>query len=751
MSVPIIVLIAALPVSTLPVRGADEMGQSDAVAPPAGIPSNPAKPSDAAVHDYWPGHGDGQRMLPEPRRVLPRRSISRDNPTASIVLKLSHQCDFKALVSKQGEALLAHIRNMHFDCISELFNQVPAPTRFRAFQESRMLTVSNAALSDVIAYDGANGTDALVKLLYYLQAGHFVQFNNPDEDDLRWAPVINAKKVEVIEAFLANAHRDDENNETGAIAQVIFALMDAPALRLRYVDSVADWLSRWSRERAESYNQGNAALAALTLLFACHSEPGFKALVRNDATVPNVLLDLVLSDWMVGTAAEWLLRDAARELARFLGFSDIPIYDEVRAAVARVLARYEPFGRGAAAWVATVSAALYYLDCSDIGVCQQIEEVKNSVLSVEHSCNERVVIRGQDLNDQQLAESCAALRRLDDTFHWLLKTNRQQPVADDVTARYESVAFADYDNYATYSPLLFGNSTNNGGIYFEGDPSQPGNVSRHLGYVATWLQGKPIWNIEHEYVHHLDGRYNMYGSFQSYRVSTHKTVWWIEGLAEYLSLREDNQSAIAVVSPDALALDKIFETTYDDGVVLVYRWGYLAVRFMFERKPTEINQLLGLLRAGNYDGYLDYIDAGMGTRNENAWRGWLPNVKATQHANVDALPTLLARELSTFDDETRRVAVDIGTLLGNGRALAVNAVSTNPAVARVSTDGDRLIVVAVAAGRVTIIVDVSDRWGTTKRRFELIVTNECPRWLCPSFASGWRLAVLAPAQDQPSD
>ena len=70
-------------------------------------------------------------------------------------------------------------------------------------------------------------------------------------------------------------------------------------------------------------------------------------------------------------------------------------------------------------------------------------------------------------------------------------------------------------------------------------------MSRHLGHVATWLPNEPIWNLEHEYVHSLDSRFNLYGDIGDSRIDTHKTLWWMEGLAEYLSRRDDNERAIA--------------------------------------------------------------------------------------------------------------------------------------------------------------------------------------------------------------
>ncbi|PPJ44561.1 peptidase, partial [Rhizobium sp. KAs_5_22] len=84
-----------------------------------------------------------------------------------------------------------------------------------------------------------------------------------------------------------------------------------------------------------------------------------------------------------------------------------------------------------------------------------------------------------------------------------------------------------------YAGAIFGIDTNNGGMYLEGDPSAPGNQARFIAYEAEWLRPTfEIWNLTHEYVHYLDGRFDMWGDFQA--AMQQKTVWWVEGFAEYL-------------------------------------------------------------------------------------------------------------------------------------------------------------------------------------------------------------------------
>ncbi|MBA5760389.1 collagenase, partial [Escherichia coli] len=73
--------------------------------------------------------------------------------------------------------------------------------------------------------------------------------------------------------------------------------------------------------------------------------------------------------------------------------------------------------------------------------------------------------------------------------------------------------------------------------------------------------------------HYLDGRYDMAGDFS---VSTAKpTVWWIEGVAEYLSRKNDNQESIDAVRTGAYRFSDVLGTRYasSDYVARAYRWG----------------------------------------------------------------------------------------------------------------------------------------------------------------------------------
>lgn len=722
---------AAAPVGFAEIAPAD-LG-SDAMA------ISPQSPN-RKVEDRWPSRPlrEKSRTPPEP----PRWPIPRVAKTLPPVQAQEHGCDFEGLVAKSGEDFVAHVRTMAWDCVSALFSRAPIEIRLAAFAEENMVVVAGAARRLAIAFDGTGDGQGLGPLLVYLRAG--LRGEPYELAQLQWSPAVHAAVTAALDSLVANPRLQDETGSAGLVLENAFPLMDGPPWRLDYLSVVVDWLSRWGPVRAADRGQRQAALGALRLMFNCQAHAGFEAVVAELPAVVTTLGNLALGDWMVGTDAEDLAASGARVLAVLLGYPNLPFYEEVRQGVQQVLDRYDPLGESARLWTGAAGVVVYYGECEAFGICEQLADLQNAVLSVNHSCNPSVRIRGQGLSVRQLTAACASLRRQEAIFHWRLMTNRQ-PVADDLTAVHEIVAFADYDNYHTYSGLFFGNPTDNGGIFYEGDPSQPGNVARHLGYVATWLPNEPIWNLEHEYVHHLDSRFNLYGDIGESRIDTHKTLWWIEGLAEYLSRRDDNERAIALARASPLALQEVFTATYASGVDRVYRWPYLAVRFLFERHPAAVAEVVGHLRTGDYDGYLNFVNAGLGlgAAQNTEWQDWLGEVESIEYHDVATISLDVPPEVSIVEGG---IVVDFARV-HPGRTLMVRAVSSNPEVVAVAVQNGRLTVTAASVGEAIIHITVSDAWNTAARQFT-VAAIECPTWLCRSFTSGWRQALLVPGNER---
>ncbi|WP_342343042.1 collagenase [Shewanella salipaludis] len=189
----------------------------------------------------------------------------------------------------------------------------------------------------------------------------------------------------------------------------------------------------------------------------------------------------------------------------------------------------------------------------------------------------------------------------------------------------------DYERYVT---AHFNVPSDNGGMYLEGHPEAPNNSAEFVTYEH---QGQ-IWNLAHEYVHYLDGRFNLYGDFCANLHDSHSApeycpapapllpylVWWSEGLAEYIAKGNDNPAALKLADEPGYALSALFDTGYEHnaGTERIYLWGYLAVRFMLERHKPRLDAMLAFTRKGDYPRYQALITSwGDGMDDEfSLWR-----------------------------------------------------------------------------------------------------------------------------------
>ncbi|WP_279489510.1 collagenase [Actinomadura sp. KC216] len=116
----------------------------------------------------------------------------------------------------------------------------------------------------------------------------------------------------------------------------------------------------------------------------------------------------------------------------------------------------------------------------------------------------------------------------------------------------------------------------------------------------------------------------MYGGFSA-NVST-PTIWWIEGLAEYVSYsyrKVTNAAAIAEAAKHTYALSKLWDTNYGHDASRVYQWSYLAVRYMFEKHPADVVTLLCHYRTGNWNAARTFLTTTIGDRYDADWQVWL--------------------------------------------------------------------------------------------------------------------------------
>ncbi|WP_257386545.1 M9 family metallopeptidase [Tahibacter caeni] len=593
-------------------------------------PTAAAAARDAAAHvQIRPIAWDRRAPLPSSRAHLFR---AYDAPDARP--QAADACNIAGFASASGAALVAAVRAADAACFYSggLFD-VTGATAGQIFAESKMVTIANAMQADAASYSGDN-SNHMYELVLFLRAGLYVQYYNATDVGDYGAAFTNAIRP-ALNAFVANGHFQDVNDAHGKVLAEFVTLIDSAGENAAQLDTVRGILDRYGPGWSGYSSMQAAANNVFTVLFRGHYDPAFQALVQGSGsgvldTLVNFINDNRAAD--VGSSREYLLQNAAGELGRFTQYPAAAFHDLVHPRAKSVLDQFTIGGPGGGIYVRIASVVDYYDHghCAYFGLCTFAQDLETQVLPAANArdCSATLRVRSQSLTSAQLDQVCSTVGAEEGYFHAQAQTGNT-PVPNDFNTKLEMVIFHSSGDYETYSGIIFGNDTNNGGIYLEGDPSDPANQARFLAYEAEWLRPNfEIWNLTHEYIHYLDGRFNWYGGFGALPMDApYSAIWYIEGFAEYLSYSYRNlryASAVAAAgNPDAFTLAQLFDTEYSTDYARTYQWGYLATRFMFERHRDRITSLYAISRPGNYSpGYANWVDP-IRTAYDAEFRSWL--------------------------------------------------------------------------------------------------------------------------------
>ncbi|QDQ28526.1 collagenase [Chitinimonas arctica] len=589
--------------------------------------------------------------LPEskkPRRDLldpsVRQTLAKGNATA---MAAPVECqDMERLISHSGNELANYIVNLpDYECHYGLFS-LNAQQAARAYSPANLNAVASRFVQEANGYDASNR--ALVNLLIYLRAGYYLASSDVvAEPPASLLGVMRPAIKGLLDGrtlFKANAQGRSTAGETLKLITNMhdeaYYLPSVRSLVLRYTNSAT---RPNAVEGLREYTAGAGFTGVLTVFYYANGRPEGKAILSNDPNYATALYTFIKNNKtaLLGTNDAFQLSDAARETFRFFQYPTLR--GTVKPMVQATLASSTMTGNDMELWLAAAEAVKYYdeANCSEYGTCNYETRLADAVLRFTHTCSPSLRIRAQEMTPEQMQASCSLLEGGETYFHRMMKTNKV-PVRDDNNTSLEVVVFDDYSNYNKFAGVIFGISTNNGGMYLEGDPSYSNNQARFIAHEASWLRPTfKVWNLEHEYIHYLDGRFDMHGDFGDGTVKP--TVWWIEGIAEYLSLKNNNQASIDAARTGRYRLSQIFGNTYSmsDYTARAYRWGYMAARFMMERHRSDVDAAIAKFRVGDYVGYQTQMDQ-IGTRYDNEFASWVQTASTTGEPPLPGNPKLPA-------------------------------------------------------------------------------------------------------------
>jgi len=540
-------------------------------------------------------------------------------------------CDDTIFAGVSGAALVTAVKGATTACVNSLFS-IDGALGAQVFPEAKMATIANAILADAPSYPGTNSTNML-QLILFLRAGYYVQYGYPAQVGTYGTTLRNAIRP-ALSAFVANSHFQDVNDTHGAVLSEFVILIDSSGENAEQLATVRGILDRYGASHHAYWYMKSSVNNVFTVLFRGHYLADFRTLVQGSgAGVLDTLADFVARNKAadIGSNREYMLQNAAGELGRFLQYGGA-FHSVVHPKVKSVLDALTIGGPGGGIYVRLASVADYYdnAHCAYFNLCTFAQDLEAQVLPAANArdCSATLRVRSQALTSAQLDTVCSIVGAEEGYFHTQAQTNNV-PVANDFNTKLEMVIFHSSTDYETYSGVIFGNDTNNGGIYLEGDPSVVGNQARFLAYEAEWVRPTfDVWNLTHEYIHYLDGRFNWHGRFADYPMDAPASaIWYIEGFAEYISYSYRNLTngdAVAEAgNPDTYTLAQLFDTEYSTDYTRTYQWGYLSTRFMFERHRDQITSLYALTRAGSYNpGYANWLNPIRTTYNAE-FRAWL--------------------------------------------------------------------------------------------------------------------------------
>ncbi|MDH6138881.1 microbial collagenase [Kitasatospora sp. GP30] len=593
-------------------------------------------------------------QLPPARPALPHQTAAQSAHSAA-----AQSCTPADFSGRTGTALAAYLESSTTDCVNTLF-ALTGKDAHGVFQESQAIPVAEALKTVAAAYKG-DDSSGIQQLVLYLRAAYYVQFYDAADvgpyDDKLTAPVTAA-----MDAFFANPHSRDVTGANGAILGETVTLTDSANLHQHYLDVYQRLYTAYSSSWDAVSGMDTVVYNANSALWRAANNPAFVTAISGDHGLVNTLNAFVLNHTgMLGGDNTFMVAGAGQDLAAYVQFP--ALRPTVQPLMLGMLHTARMTGPMAALWVAVAQQSVDFdaANCATYGTCNLPDRLKAAVLTASHTCTPTITVAAQALDATQLAAVCDSLAKQVPWFQNLVRAGG--PIPGQTITGETMVVFASRQDYQIYGPAIYNIDTDNGGITETGDPSRPGNAAFSVMYQAPYATDftANIWNLNHEFTHYLDAVYNTRGDFTA--ETAVPDVWWIEGIAEYTSYTYRgvaDTEALADAPQHTYALSTLFQNTYGNSdTTRTYPWGYLAVRYMWERHPDVMYAMLGHFRTGDYAGGCNVYNA-LGTKYDADFASWLNGLaSAGSGSPTAAFGTSIDRLSVAFTDKS--------TETGNGR------------------------------------------------------------------------------------
>lgn len=387
-------------------------------------------------------------------------------------------------------------------------------------------------------------------------------------------------------------------------------------------------------------NVGRVMTAILTLNYAGFAQVGtsIKNMTMTDQTKAYYCFMDFLSYFnnhysqLQNSSIEYQLTDLCREICRYMSTENTTLYAWIKNYIKNTYQTTTGL-TSKKAWTEMCSNISYYkpAELSWYGIPSDWKTtVLNSVFaSKKLYASIEATICGQELSTSDMDAIAAMLGRAKQLFHQKTGIASNNPVTGDVNQPVNLYIFRSYSDFKFYSGALFSIYEPAGGMYIEGDPTDSTAPYSILYDVDTSPTAYGIWNGVHEFTHFLDGRYIKSGTYSD--ETQNINVCYTEGLANFIAFTQGEgsypgsfQASYTWIKSNNINLSYLLSTPRDPwDSDRIYTGGPVAVKFLMEQKPAKFNQIVTLLRAGNYAGLENYLLNTIGTSDDAAFTSWV--------------------------------------------------------------------------------------------------------------------------------
>ena len=646
-----------------------------------------------------------QQAVFEPSKLKVDSSLSALT-TMSISAVATPTCDTNAYVTS-GSALISAITQQGLLCINPFFSGASQSQLDGTFTEANIITIANEARTRGVSYNGVDTNDELASLHYWIRAFYY-QGNRA-----KLTTANQAATRQAMDALFNNSHFYDKTEANASLIKLAAPNISGASVAQHYIGKVRDLLNRYDQSFEDVNNWGNAmAGISWDVLNECARQPSCRA-TEHTTTLINQISNYIHNniDWLDHPDRDYHLHNLSYQLANIHSSKSDAHFSGIKSTLeARVNRIFTDFGYlkesvGRKAYMLAMSAVNFNQVCTTYNLCDKKDEIISAVLKDRITCPSGTLFMwAQDMNQAQREWACSSLGAHETYFHSTMQTNNT-PVTPDDNDKLRMIVFNDSTEWKTYGNALFGAGTDNGGLYLEGDPSKAGDQATFFAYED--VPERPIfdiWNLRHEYMHYLDGRFNTKGDFRDIN-GAGKTVWYGEGIAEFISRKNCNTEAATQAAASTYDISTIFGNEYGVGQTRIYPWGYLAVRYMFEQQNATFFEMISKFRQGDYASYRSaMVDNWVnGQTFNNGFKSWLTNVTASG-CTVDTTRPPSPIEPLNLDDVQGTDQVGINACVG-GANREDNTLEPGVAVCLKDADNNGFVSLAVSV-RSGVIADM---------------------------------------------